>query len=176
MQKEKKPKRISKKNSLKIVGIVFVFLSMVAVISLEYYTRGIGMNATAASEGCPSNDWVPIGDFCIMRDRLEDGPEKWGESAYSCLDKQGARLCTVAEWMEACRLDKENIISLDRMGLDEADDSSEDEAGYEWVGDIENASERKAVVIGRNGCGDIGSEEINGAKYERRCCINRERY
>lgn len=169
MQEERKFKKIFKKRALKVTGIAVVIFAMFAVVCFEYYTRGVGMNVNAASDGCPSDDWVPIGDFCIMDDILGGGPEEWGESAYSCLDDEDARLCTVGEWMAACNLNKD-IHSINNMNTDGTDE-------YEWVGDVEDASNKRVVIIGKNGCGDIDSDNIESShEYERRCCVNRERY
>ncbi|MBT6753766.1 hypothetical protein HOB25_02130 [bacterium] len=168
MQKGKKLKKIFKKGALKITGVALIVLATVAVIGFERYNKNIGIDIKAASDGCPSSDWVPIGDFCIMDDLLSGGAEKWGESVYSCLDEEDARLCTVGEWMEACRLNEGNIISLDHMEVDGTDD-------YEWTGDIENAGTKKAITIGKNGCGDIKNEKILNEDRDRRCCINRAR-
>ncbi len=169
MENSKKKKR----KKIKIITTGLFLLAMVAVIEIGYYNKSIGVKVNAATDGCPpttaSAEWVPVADFCIMKDVLNGADEDWRESAYSCLDEEDARLCTSSEWMQACNLNQGNIISLDDMETDGTDD-------YEWVGDIENANGRKAVLIGENGCGDIDSDEIINLDHERRCCVNRERY
>lgn len=159
-----KRKRKIVKFSIITLGILFV----VAAIGLGYYNRSIESNVEAATDGCPSSDWVPVGDFCIMEDEIAND-EKWLDANYECMDQEDARLCTTAEWMQACRLNEGSIISLNDMETDGSDN-------YEWVGDIENASGNDAVLIGENGCGDIDSEDIDGDQEHFRCCINRERY
>ncbi len=154
---------------LKIGMIFFISISMVAVIGFEYYNKDIGKNVKAASEGCPSSEWIPVGDFCIMDDLLDDTDENWGESVYSCLDEKDARLCSVSEWVEACRLNEGGYISISDMETDGTDN-------YEWAGEIEDTDNQKAVIIGESGCGDIDSDDIKTGSQKRRCCINRERY
>lgn len=160
-----------RKGSIKIAGVLLIVFATVAVIGFEYYNKNIGTDVRAAVDGCPDADWVPIADFCIMDDLLAGADEEWGESADSCLTVKDARLCTVAEWMEACRLNEGNIVTIDDMEVDGSD-------SYEWVGDIESASGGDAVLIGENGCGDFDSDDIaqNHHDHERRCCVNRERY
>jgi hypothetical protein len=170
MEKEKNEKKIYQTATFKIAGLFLIVLTTVAMIGFEYYNRNIGANVQAATaDGCPSSDWVAIGDACIMDDLLDNTEENWGEAAYSCLDEKDARLCTASEWMEACRLNDGSYISISDMETDGSDN-------YEWVGDIENADDEKATMIGKAGCGDISSAEIESGSHKRRCCVNRERY
>ncbi len=166
---KEKNKQIFGKRIIRLVVLPFLSFVIVAVIGFKYYNKNIGINVRAASDGCPSSDWVPIGDSCIMDDLLNSTDENWGESAYSCLDDEGARLCTTYEWMEACRLNEGNVVTINDMETDGTDN-------YEWVGDIENADNEKAVMIGKNGCGDISSDDIKTSNHKRRCCVNKERY
>jgi hypothetical protein len=171
MKKWKIDKKIYQIATFRVVSISLFLLTTVAMIGFEYYNRNIGTDVRAATvDGCPSSDWVAIGDSCIMDDLLSGSDETWADAVYSCLDDEGARLCTASEWMEACRLTEGGHISVDNMG----DDGSN--TYYEWVGDIENADDRKAAMIGKAGCGDISSAEIESGSYKRRCCVNRERY
>lgn len=170
MEKQKANKKIYQSLTFKISGIFFAAFAMIAMIGFEYYNRNIGTDARAATvDGCPSNNWIPIGDACIMDDLLSSTDENWGDASYSCLDDKDARLCTASEWMEACRLNEGGYISINDMETDGSDN-------YEWVGDIENADEEKAAIIGKSGCGDISSAEIVAGSHKRRCCVNRERY
>lgn len=171
MEKQKGYKKVYQGATFKIAGVFFAVLAMVAMIGFEYYNRNIGTNVKAATaNGCPSNDWSIVGDACIMNDLLGGSDENWGDAVYECLDEKDARLCTASEWMEACRQTDGGLLSVDNMGDDGSD------TYYEWVGDIENADDEKAAMIGKSGCGDISSEEIASGNHKVRCCINRERY
>lgn len=170
MKKWKIDRKIYQTATFRVMGISLFLLATVAMIGFEYYNRNIGTDVRAATvDGCPSSAWVAIGDACIMDDLLDNTEENWGEAAYSCLDEKDARLCTTSEWMEACKLNDGGYISINDMEIDGSDN-------YEWVGDIENADDEKAVMIGKAGCGDISSAEIETSTHKRRCCVNRERY
>lgn len=148
-------KRIN--NSLLLTGFV---CAVIAIIGIGYYNKNIAKEVAAADGGCPSSDWVPIGDFCIMDDELGGGPADWGESVHSCAHDEDARLCTVSEWMMACKLDASGAITLTDI-----------DNNYEWVGDMD--SNGKALRIGDGGCGAIDDHDMTN-NSERRCCVNRE--
>ena len=152
------------RNYLLIIAVccmVFVFLTAVSFFEKTFFERK-GGNALATGD-CPGGYlYVDSGDFCIEED-LHEGPNndvEWRDAALACVADDGARLCTAAEWTEACHLEAASEISLNDMTNQ-----------VEWVDEF--ISDTHVLSLGDGTCEGVDSRNFtNAVDEEFRCCKN----
>ena len=111
---------------------------------------------SGASANCPSG-MTQFADFCI------ENEERSGQAWYSAIDtcsNNNRRLCSLMEWMMACR---QNPGSVNNMTNN-----------WEWTSDITRGPHEYAVRI--HNCNNGNTDHSGwGSGYEYRCCVNSAR-
>ena len=154
-----KMKRIFQKNifiqSLVVLSMVCLLMLGVSFVEQKgFREKEAYLNADGA---CPGYYYyIEPGDFCIERDLHDAGELSWEDAAMACMMDDTARLCTAAEWAQAC------------------DDGSISDEGeqWEWVSDFSEGNQ--VLKMGETSCTDIDQDQpFNAGQTEEfRCCKN----
>jgi hypothetical protein len=117
----------------------------------------------AAPQVCPNGtvELAPGSQTCI--EIMERGTETWVTADEQCA-AAGRRLCSDAEWEQACN-EASGLVDM----FDDGSGSGSGSAEWEWTGSMVGSSDAKKR--GLQACSDMAEHDIASDPYDFRCCV-----